>query len=61
MFCNIERFIKASPDNRYRLAVGTDSQVKGRCTCFVTGIYTQDRAGAWCCVDKTIEQKGIRA
>jgi predicted RNase H-related nuclease YkuK (DUF458 family) len=55
---NIERFIKASPDNRNRLAVGTDSQVKGRCTCFATGIHIHRIGqGAWCCVDKTIERK----
>lgn len=55
---NIERFIKASPDNRYRLAVGTDSQVRGRYTCFATGIHIHRIGqGAWCCVDKIIEGK----
>lgn len=55
---NIVRFIKASPDNRYRLAVGTDSQVKGRYTCFATGIHIHRIGqGAWCCVEKRIELK----
>ncbi|NLG88261.1 MAG: hypothetical protein GX494_03450 [Clostridiaceae bacterium] len=55
---NIVRFIKASPDNRYRLAVGTDSQVKGRYTCFATGIHIHRIGqGAWCCVEKRIERK----
>jgi len=55
---NIERFIKASPDNRYRLAVGTDSQVKGGYTCFATGIHIHRIGqGAWCCVEKRMKEK----
>ncbi len=55
---NIERFIKANPDSIYRLAVGTDSQVRGRYTCFATGIHIHRIGqGAWCCVSKKIENK----
>ncbi len=30
---SIKYFIKANPDSEYRLAIGTDSQVKGKYTC----------------------------
>ncbi|TYQ15256.1 UNVERIFIED_CONTAM: hypothetical protein Cloal_1690 [Acetivibrio alkalicellulosi] len=55
---SIKYFIKASPDSKYRLAVGTDSQVKGRYTCFATGIHIHRVGkGAWCCVSKMVENK----
>ena len=69
---SIKYFIKANPDSKYRLAVGTDSQVKGKYTCFATGIHVhrigQDwslalltarpcNLGAWCCVSKRVENK----
>lgn len=55
---NIISFIKGKPDCSYRLAVGTDSQVGGKCTCFATGIHIHRIGqGAWCCVSKTIEEK----
>lgn len=69
---SIKYFIKTNPDSKYRLAVGTDSQVKGRYTCFATGIHIY-RVGqglvvsfancspmhprAWCCVSKMVENK----
>jgi hypothetical protein len=54
----IKYFIKANPDCEYRLAVGTDSQVKGRFTCFATGIHIHRVGqGAWCCVNKRIENR----
>lgn len=55
---SIKYFIKTDPDSEYRLAVGTDSQVKGRYTCFATGIHIHRVGkGAWCCVSKMIENK----
>ena len=55
---SIKYFIKANPDSKYRLAVGTDSQVKGRYTCFATGIHVHRIGhGAWCCVSKRVENK----
>lgn len=58
VIASIRYFIKANPDSEYRLAVGTDSQVKGRYTCFATGIHIHRVGqGAWCCVTKIIENK----
>ena len=58
VIASIRYFIKANPDSEYRLAVGTDSQVKGRYTCFATGIHIHRVGqGAWCCVTKRIENK----
>lgn len=55
---SIKYFIKANPDSKYRLAIGTDSQVKGRYTCFATGIHVHRVGqGAWCCVSKRVENK----
>lgn len=55
---SIKYFIKANPDSKYRLAVGTDSQLKGRYTCFATGIHVHRIGqGAWCCVSKRVETK----
>ena len=58
---SIKHFIEANPDSMYRLAVGTDSQVKGKYTCFATGIHIHRIGqGAWCCVTKRIENKRYR-
>ena len=58
VIASIKYFIKADPDSRYRLAVGTDSQVKGRYTCFATGIHIHRVGqGAWCCISKRLENK----
>ena len=55
---SIKYFIKANPDSEYRLAIGTDSQVKGKYTCFATGIHVHRIGhGAWCCVSKRVENK----
>ncbi len=55
---SIKYFIKANPDCHYRIAVGTDSQVKGGFTCFATGIHVHRIGqGAWCCVTKVVENK----
>lgn len=55
---SIKYFIKANPDSEFRLAVGTDSQVKGRYTCFATGIHIHRVGqGAWCCITKRVETK----
>ncbi|NLN66274.1 MAG: hypothetical protein GX144_12885 [Clostridiaceae bacterium] len=55
---NIKKFIAASPEQKYRLAVGTDSQVNGKQTCFATGIHIHRIGqGAWCCILKKIENK----
>jgi len=58
VIASIKYFIKANPDCKYRIAVGTDSQVKGRYTCFATGIHIHRIGqGAWCCVSKMVENK----
>lgn len=58
VIASIKYFVKANPDSKYRLAVGTDSQVKGRYTCFATGIHIHRVGqGAWCCVSKMVENK----
>lgn len=62
MVASIKYFIKVNPDCKYRLAVGTDSQVKGRYTCFATGIHIHRVGqGAWCCVSKIIENRRYRS
>ncbi|MFZ5989943.1 MAG: ribonuclease H-like YkuK family protein [Bacillota bacterium] len=58
VIASIKYFIKANPDARYRIAVGTDSQVKGRFTCFATGIHIHRIGqGAWCCIGKKVESR----
>ncbi len=55
---SIRYFIKMNPDSKYRLAVGTDSQTKGKFTCFATGIYIhREGQGAWGCVCKRIQNR----
>lgn len=52
----IKYFIKTNPDCEYRIAIGTDSQVKGKYICFATGIHIHRVGqGAWCCINKHIE------
>jgi predicted RNase H-related nuclease YkuK (DUF458 family) len=54
----IQKFIAQNPNQKYRLAVGTDSQVRGEYTCFATGIHIHRLGqGAWCCVHKETEKK----
>ena len=61
VIASIKYFIRSNPDCKYRLAVGTDSQVKGRYTCFATGIHIHRVGqGAWCCISKRIEYKRYR-
>lgn len=58
VIASIKYFIKLNPDCRYRLAVGTDSQGKGRNTSFATGIYIhREGQGAWGCISKRIQNK----
>ncbi|MDP4181877.1 MAG: ribonuclease H-like YkuK family protein [Bacillota bacterium] len=58
---SIKYFIRTNPDNNFRIAVGTDSQVKGRYTCFATGIHIHMVGkGAWCCISKRLENKRYR-
>lgn len=58
VIASIKYFIRVNPDSKYRLAVGTDSQVKGRYTCFAIGIHMHRVGqGAWCCISKMIENK----
>jgi len=55
---SIRYFIKMNPDCKYRLAVGTDSQTKGKFTCFATGIYIhREGSGAWGCISKRIQNR----
>lgn len=54
----IKKFIAQNPNQNYRLAVGTDSQVRGNYTCFATGIHIHRVGqGAWCCVHKRVENR----
>ncbi len=58
VIASIKYFIRVNPDSKFRLAVGTDSQVKGKYTCFITGIHMHRIGqGAWCCITKMIEHK----
>jgi hypothetical protein len=61
VIASIKYFIKVNPDSKFRLAVGTDSQVKGKYTCFAIGIHIHRVGqGAWCCISKRIENKRYR-
>lgn len=58
VIASIKYFIKTDPDSKFLLAIGTDSQVKGRFTCFATGIHIHKVGkGAWSCINKQIENK----
>ena len=55
VFENIVQFIKKDPTGNYRLMFGTDSQVHGSYTKFITGIVIQcETKGAWACIRKVI-------
>lgn len=55
VFKNIIRFIEKDPNGNYRLMFGTDSQVHGYYTKFITGIVIQrEKKGVWACIRKTI-------
>jgi predicted RNase H-related nuclease YkuK (DUF458 family) len=52
---NIEELIQNNPDDVFRLAVGTDSQVRGGRTCFVSAIHLHRVGyGAWGCITKKV-------
>ncbi|HOV28201.1 MAG TPA: ribonuclease H-like YkuK family protein [Pseudobacteroides sp.] len=58
---SIKYFIRINPDNKFRIAIGTDSQVKGMNTCFATGIHIHMIGrGAWCCISKRLENKAYK-
>ncbi|OLO40404.1 hypothetical protein BTR23_07920 [Alkalihalophilus pseudofirmus] len=53
VFHYICAFIEKEPASTYRLIIGTDSQVHGRSTRFVTGIVIRrEGKGAWGCIRK---------
>lgn len=58
----IKYFIRSNPDSRYKIAVGTDSKVKGHHTCFATGIHIHRIGqGAWCCISKRVENRRYKS
>ncbi|KPH75189.1 ribonuclease H-like YkuK family protein [Oceanobacillus caeni] len=53
VFENIVQFMRNDPNGNYRLMFGTDSQVHGYYTKFITGIVIQrEKKGAWACIRK---------
>lgn len=55
VFERIIRFMKLNPSGKYRLMVGTDSQVHKRHTIFITGIVIQNAGkGVWACIRKVV-------
>jgi len=55
VFQKIVQFMKRDPKGNYRLMFGTDSQVHGTYTKFITGIVVQrEKKGAWACIRKII-------
>lgn len=55
VFQKIVQFMKRDPKGNYRLMFGTDSQVHGTYTKFITGIVVQrKKKGAWACIRKII-------
>ncbi len=55
VFKNIVLFIEKDPSGNFRLMFGTDSQVHGHFTKFITGIVIQqERKGVWACFRKVI-------
>ncbi|WP_068677432.1 ribonuclease H-like YkuK family protein [Oceanobacillus sp. Castelsardo] len=55
VFENIIQFMRNDPNGNYRLMFGTDSQVHGYYTKFITGIVIQrEKKGAWACIRKMI-------
>lgn len=61
VIASIRYFIKMNPDSKFKLAVGTHSKVKGRHTCFTTGIHIHRVGqGAWCCISKQVDSRHYR-
>ncbi|PLT30643.1 ribonuclease H-like YkuK family protein [Peribacillus deserti] len=55
VFERIVSFIKKEPNGKYRLIVGTDSQVHTRHTIFITAIIIQRQGkGAWMCIHRDV-------
>lgn len=55
VFQYIVHFMEREPKGNYRLMFGTDSQVHGYYTKFITGIVIQrEKKGAWACIRKVI-------
>ncbi|MBM7839319.1 putative RNase H-related nuclease YkuK (DUF458 family) [Alkalihalobacillus xiaoxiensis] len=55
MFTQLEAYIAEEPMCRYRISIGTDSQVHAQTTRFVTGIVVQRiHLGTWACLTKRI-------
>lgn len=53
VFEKIIQFMKLDPCGKYRLMVGTDSQVHKTKTVFITGIVIQNEGkGVWACIRK---------
>lgn len=55
IFQHIVNFMEQDPKANYKLMFGTDSQVHGSYTKFITGIVIQRKSkGAWACIRKVI-------
>jgi predicted RNase H-related nuclease YkuK (DUF458 family) len=55
VFNHIVKFMTINPFGKYRLMIGTDSQVHNTHTIFITGIVIQqERHGVWACISKAI-------
>ncbi|HWL25283.1 MAG TPA: ribonuclease H-like YkuK family protein [Ureibacillus sp.] len=55
VFRYIAQFMEKDPTGNFRLMFGTDSQVHGKLTKFITGIVIQqERKGVWACFRKVI-------
>lgn len=53
VFERITAYIQKEPRGKYRLIIGTDSQVHARDTRFITGVVIQrEGAGVWACYRK---------
>ncbi|MGG3449622.1 ribonuclease H-like YkuK family protein [Domibacillus aminovorans] len=55
VFNHIVKFMTINPRGKYRLMIGTDSQVHTAHTIFITGIVIQQEGhGVWACISKVI-------
>ncbi len=55
VFTKIVEFMLLDPCGRYRLMVGTDSQVHKSQTTFITGVVIQNEGrGVWACIRKVV-------
>jgi predicted RNase H-related nuclease YkuK (DUF458 family) len=62
VFERIVQFMSASPYGKYRLMVGTDSQVHKAHTTFITGVVIQmEGNGVWACIRKIIVPRKMTA